>query len=140
MVCDLDNFKQINDFYGHLEGDKLLKDFSSHLKEMCRGYDYVARMGGDEFVVVAPGMKPDAAEEKARRLNHLAVEAGRKIAGRDLIALSVGTSFCPDDGFDLENLLGAADRRMYSVKQIHHEETEHGTLPPDSRARGATVN
>src|SRR6202790_930534 len=44
MVCDLDNFKQINDLYGHLEGDNLLKDFAGHLKESCRGYDYVARM------------------------------------------------------------------------------------------------
>ena len=140
MVCDLDNFKQINDLYGHLEGDKLLRDFSGHLKEMCRGYDYVARMGGDEFVVVAPGMKPDAAEEKAKRLNELAVEAGRKISGRSLIALSVGTSFCPEDGFDLEHLLAAADRRMYSVKQIHHEQAEHENRPGDAQARSATVN
>jgi diguanylate cyclase (GGDEF)-like protein/putative nucleotidyltransferase with HDIG domain len=140
MVCDLDNFKQINDIYGHLEGDKLLRDFAGHVKEMCRGYDYVARMGGDEFVVVAPGLKPEAAEEKANRLNQLAVEAGKKISGRSLIALSVGTSFCPEDGFDLEQLLAAADRRMYSVKQIHHEEIDHENRPPDSRGRGATVN
>ena len=93
MVCDMDNFKQINDLYGHLEGDNLLKEFSGHLKEMCRGYDYVARMGGDEFVVVASGLKLEAAEEKANRLNQLAVEAGRKVAGRSLISLSVGTAF-----------------------------------------------
>jgi diguanylate cyclase (GGDEF)-like protein len=140
MVCDLDNFKQINDLYGHMEGDKLLRDFSGHLTEMCRGYDYVARMGGDEFVIVAPGLKPDAAEEKARRLNQLAVASGMRIAGRNLIALSVGISFCPEDGFDLEPLLAAADRRMYSVKQIHHEETERETSPPDSRAHRPTVN
>jgi diguanylate cyclase (GGDEF)-like protein len=107
---------------------------------MCRGYDYVALMGGDEFVVVAPGLKPEAAEEKASRLNQLATESGRKIAGRNLIALSVGTAFCPEDGFDLEHLLAAADRRMYSVKQIHHEEIDNETRPPDSRSRGATVN
>jgi diguanylate cyclase (GGDEF)-like protein/putative nucleotidyltransferase with HDIG domain len=140
MVCDLDNFKQINDHYGHLEGDKLLKDFAGHLKEMCRGYDYVARMGGDEFVVVAPGMKPEAAAEKASRLNRLAIDSGHKITGQNLIALSVGTAFCPEDGFDIEHLLAAADRRMYSVKQIHHEETERGIRPQDSRTRGATVN
>ena len=140
MVCDLDNFKQINDLYGHLEGDKLLRDLAGHMQEMCRGYDYVARMGGDEFVVVAPGMSPEAAEEKAHRLNQLAVASGKKIAGRSLIALSVGTAFCPEDGFDVEQLLAAADRRMYSIKQIHHEEHERETRPPDSRARGATVN
>ncbi len=141
MVCDLDNFKQINDLYGHLEGDNLLKDFASHLKEACRGYDYVARMGGDEFVVVAPGLSPEAANEKASRLNHLAVEAGKKVAGRELVALSVGTAFCPEDSFDVERLLAEADRRMYSMKKLHHAEpaSDHAAHPA-SRARGATVN
>jgi diguanylate cyclase (GGDEF)-like protein/putative nucleotidyltransferase with HDIG domain len=140
MVCDLDNFKQINDLYGHLEGDNLLKDFAGHLKESCRGYDYVARMGGDEFVIVAPGMSPEAASEKSSRLNQLAIEAGRKIAGRNLVALSVGTAFCPQDSFDVERLLAEADRRMYSMKQVHHSEPIGGGNLPSSRARGTTVN
>src|SRR6266446_5443926 len=140
MVCDLDNFKQINDLYGHLEGDNLLKDFAGHLKESCRGYDYVARMGGDEFVIVAPGMSPEAASEKSSRLNQLAVEAGRKIAGRTLVALSVGTAFCPQDSFDVERLLAEADRRMYSMKQVHHSEPARDGNSPSSRARGTTVN
>ena len=141
MVCDLDNFKQVNDLYGHLEGDNLLKDFAGHLKESCRGYDYVARMGGDEFVIVAPGMNPEAANEKASRLNQVAIEAGRKIAGRDLIALSVGTAFCPQDSFDVERLLAEADRRMYSMKKIHHSEPEHNRdVKPPTHTRGATVN
>jgi diguanylate cyclase (GGDEF)-like protein/putative nucleotidyltransferase with HDIG domain len=141
MVCDLDNFKQINDLHGHLEGDNLLKDFAGHLKEACRGYDYVARMGGDEFVIVAPGLSPEASSEKASRLNHLAMEAGKKVAGRDLVGLSVGTAFCPADGFDVERLLAEADRRMYSMKKLHHSDTpaELGTAT-SARARGATVN
>jgi diguanylate cyclase (GGDEF)-like protein/putative nucleotidyltransferase with HDIG domain len=141
MVCDLDNFKKVNDLYGHLEGDNLLKDFASHLKDVCRGYDYVARMGGDEFVVIAPGLSPDAASEKCCRLNQLAVEAGKKIAGRELVALSVGTAFCPEDSFDVERLLAEADRRMYSMKRLHHAEpTPDGDPRPAGRARGATVN
>ena len=136
MVCDLDNFKQINDLYGHLEGDNLLKDFASRVKEVCRGYDYVARMGGDEFVVVAPGLSTDASGEKASRLHQLAVEAGRKVAGRDLVGLSVGTAFCPEDSFDVERLLAEADRRMYSMKQIHHSEpasAQDSALPEPAR-------
>ena len=140
MVCDLDNFKQINDLYGHLEGDNLLKDFAGHLKESCRGYDYVARMGGDEFVIVAPGLSPDASSVKASRLNQLAAESGRKIAGRDLVGLSVGTAFCPEDSFDIERLLAEADRRMYSMKNLHHSESGPDTNLPPSRARNATVN
>src|ERR1700688_3260843 len=141
MVCDLDNFKQINDLYGHLEGDNLLKDFAGHLKESCRGYDYVARMGGDEFVIVAPGMSPEAASEKSSRLNQLAIEAGMKISGRNLVALSVGTAFCPQDSFDVERLLAEADRRMYSMKQVHHSGPEQDRdVKPGNRSRGATVN
>ena len=140
MVCDLDNFKQINDHYGHLEGDNLLKDFAGHLKESCRGYDYVARMGGDEFVIVVPGMSPEAASEKSSRLNQLAIEAGMKISGRNLVALSVGTAFCPQDSFDVERLLAEADRRMYSMKQVHHSEPARDGNLPSSRARGTTVN
>jgi len=140
MVCDLDNFKQINDLYGHLEGDNLLKDFAAQIKAACRGYDYVARMGGDEFVVVAPGLQLEAATDKASHLNELAIEAGRKIAGRNLVSLSVGTSFCPQDGFDAERLLAEADRRMYSMKQVHHADFEHNAEPAPPRTRGATVN
>ncbi len=120
LVCDVDGFKQINDSYGHLEGDKLLREFSVRLKEACRGYDYVARMGGDEFVITAPGLTPEAAKEKAVRLNQIAVEAGLHTCGREIITLSVGTAFFPEDGFDAERLLAEADRRMYSMKHIHH--------------------
>jgi diguanylate cyclase (GGDEF)-like protein/putative nucleotidyltransferase with HDIG domain len=135
MVCDIDGLKQINDSFGHLEGDKLLREFCTRLKEICRGYDYVARMGGDEFVITAPGLTADAATEKAERLNQAAIEAGRHVCGRDLITLSVGTTFCPEDGYDVERLLAEADRRMYSMKQIHH--LEAAALKSETKTRGA---
>lgn len=136
MVCDIDGLKKINDSFGHLEGDKLLREFSARLKEACRGYDYVARMGGDEFVITAPGLTPEAALEKASRLNQAAVEAGRHTCGREVITLSVGTAFCPENGYDVEALLAEADRRMYSVKQTHHAEA---AARPDPLALGAAV-
>ncbi len=122
LLCDIDGFKQINDSFGHLEGDKLLREFTTRLKDICRGYDYVARMGGDEFVITAPGLTAEAAQEKAERLNRAAIESGRHVCGRSLITLSVGMAFCPEDGTDVERLLAEADRRMYSMKQIHHAE------------------
>ncbi|HTS38287.1 MAG TPA: HD domain-containing phosphohydrolase [Candidatus Solibacter sp.] len=134
MVCDIDGFKQINDSFGHLEGDKLLREFTTRLRDVCRGYDYVARMGGDEFVITAPGLTPEAAKEKAERLNQAAVESGRHICRRELITLSVGTAFCPDDGYDVERLLAEADRRMYSMKQVHHADAASRETP---KARGA---
>ena len=120
LVCDIDGFKAINDSFGHLEGDKLLREFTTRLKDVCRGYDYVARMGGDEFVITAPGLTAEAATEKAERLNQAAIESGRHVCGRNVITLSVGMASCPDDGFDVERLLAEADRRMYSMKQLHH--------------------
>ena len=121
LVCDIDGFKQINDSFGHLEGDKLLREFTTRLKDVCRGYDYVARMGGDEFVITAPGLTPEAAKEKADRLNQAAIESGRHVCGRDVITSERWDGdFCPEDGFDVERLLAEADRRMYSMKQIHH--------------------
>jgi diguanylate cyclase (GGDEF)-like protein/putative nucleotidyltransferase with HDIG domain len=137
MVCDIDGLKKINDSFGHLEGDKLLREFSTQLKEACRGYDYVARMGGDEFVVTAPGLSAAAAQEKASRLNQAAIEAGRRICGREIIALSVGIASCPEDGYDVEALLAVADRRMYSVKQEHHAQS---TGSENTLVQGASGN
>jgi len=64
----------------------------------------------------------EAAREKAELLNRAAIDSGRHVCGRDLITLSVGMAFCPEDGTDVERLLAEADRRMYSMKQIHHAE------------------
>jgi len=138
LVCDIDGFKQINDSFGHLEGDKLLREFTARLKDVCRGYDYVARMGGDEFVITAPGLTPDAAHEKAQRLNQAAIESGRHVCGKDLITLSVGMAFCPEDGTDVERLLAEADRRMYSMKQVHHAEL--AVREEQKRSLGASAN
>jgi diguanylate cyclase (GGDEF)-like protein len=93
-------------------------------------------MGGDEFVITAPGLTHEAAQEKAERLNQAAIEAGRHTCGRDIITLSVGTAFCPQDGFDVEKLLAEADRRMYSMKQNHHAEAEAREV---NKAHGATA-
>jgi diguanylate cyclase (GGDEF)-like protein/putative nucleotidyltransferase with HDIG domain len=121
MVCDLDGFKQINDRFGHLEGNKVLRVFANGLRNVCREYDYVARMGGDEFIIIAPGMTREASEERAAMFNQLAVGAGREVCGEGLLGISVGTAFFSEDGLDAEQLLAEADRRMYIVKQIHHE-------------------
>ena len=123
MVCDLNGFKQINDRFGHLEGNKVLRLFADFTKAVCREYDYVARMGGDEFVLVVPGLTTKAAEEKAAHLLSLAREAGRQICGDDTLSISVGCAFYPEAGADAEQLLTEADRRMYSLKQAHHERT-----------------
>ncbi len=117
MVCDMDGFKQINDRFGHLEGNRVLKVFAQRLKESCREYDYVARMGGDEFVVVAPGLTTDAARSKMLALRDMAKKAGFEICREDILSLSVGQAVYPENGRDAEELLAEADRRMYMEKQ-----------------------
>jgi diguanylate cyclase (GGDEF)-like protein/putative nucleotidyltransferase with HDIG domain len=117
MVSDLDGFKQINDRFGHLEGNRVLRLFAQALKDSCREYDYVARMGGDEFVVVAPGLPTDASSKKNEQLRALAKQAGFEVCGEEILSLSVGVAVYPTDGNDAEQLLAEADRRMYLEKQ-----------------------
>src|ERR1700683_2965167 len=117
MVCDMNGFKKINDRFGHLEGNRVLRLFAQALKDSCREYDYVARMGGDEFVVIAPGLPADAAAKKAEQLRALAKQAGFDVCGEDMLSLSVGLAVSPEDGNDAEQLLTAADRRMYMEKE-----------------------
>ncbi len=117
MVGDMDGFKQINDRFGHLEGNRVLRLFAQALKDSCREYDYVARMGGDEFVVIAPGLLADAAAKKAYQLRELAKQAGIEVCAEEILSLSVGQAMYPEDGKDAEELLAEADRRMYQEKQ-----------------------
>jgi diguanylate cyclase (GGDEF)-like protein len=121
MVCDLNGFKKINDLCGHLAGDKVLKHFSSLMRDVCREYDYAARMGGDEFVIVAPNMSPGSVSEKAVLLSVMAQETGREVCGKDILSLSVGAAFYPQDGLDAEQLLAEADRKMYTAKRLHYD-------------------
>jgi len=117
MVCDMNGFKKINDRFGHLEGNRVLRLFAQALKDSCREYDYVARMGGDEFVVIAPGLGPEAAAKKVEQIRPLARQAGFDVCGEEILSLSVGVAVSPDDGNDAEQLLTQADRRMYVEKQ-----------------------
>jgi len=133
MVGDLDGFKQINDRFGHLEGNRVLRLFAHALKETSREYDYVARMGGDEFVVIAPGLTPEATARKAEQMRELAQSVGRDVCNEDILSLSVGKSVYPEDGLDAEKLLSQADKRMYLQKQIQPSRANRRLFP---RVRG----
>ncbi|MGA3088786.1 MAG: diguanylate cyclase [Terriglobales bacterium] len=133
MVADMDGFKQINDRFGHLEGNRVLRLFAHMLKETSREYDYVARMGGDEFVVIAPGLTQEAAARKAEQMRELAKQAGKDICNEDILSLSVGKSVYPEDGMDAEKILSEADKRMYLQKQSQASQKNRRLYP---RVRG----
>jgi diguanylate cyclase (GGDEF)-like protein/putative nucleotidyltransferase with HDIG domain len=135
MVGDMDGFKQINDRFGHLEGNRVLRLFAQALKESCREYDYVARMGGDEFVVLAPGLPSEAAAKKAYQLRELAKQAGIEVCAEDILSLSVGQAVFPQDGKDAEELLAEADRRMYQEKQQQQPARKNRRLYARMRCR-----
>jgi diguanylate cyclase (GGDEF)-like protein/putative nucleotidyltransferase with HDIG domain len=119
MVCDLDGFKQVNDRFGHLVGNRVLQAVGRHLKEECHGGEYVARMGGDEFVIAVPRADEERVLRKERRLAAIVSQVGLDICGEDVLGVSVGSALYPADGADTETLLGIADRRMYSEKASH---------------------
>ncbi|HSP67284.1 MAG TPA: diguanylate cyclase [Bryobacteraceae bacterium] len=117
LVCDLDGFKQINDRFGHLEGNRVLRAVARELRSHCREYDTVARLGGDEFVIVMPGQQPESVNSKVEQLAAAVSRAGYETVGEGFLGISVGVAYFPADGEDAEALLAAADQRMYSEKQ-----------------------
>jgi diguanylate cyclase (GGDEF)-like protein/putative nucleotidyltransferase with HDIG domain len=119
LVCDLDRLKQVNEHFGRPEGNKVLKLVAAGLQHNCREYDYVARMGGDEFVLVLPGLKPCDLPGKLDALGEAVADAGVAACGERLLALRAGAAFFPQDGTDVESLLAEADRRMCLVKRCH---------------------
>jgi diguanylate cyclase (GGDEF)-like protein len=128
MMCDLNGFKHVNDRHGHLAGDNVLKLFAKMMREVCREYDFAARMGGDEFVIVAPGMTQASVHERTILMSALAEKCGREICGDDLLSLSMGVAFYPRDGTSPEQLLAEADKKMYAAKQFHYEHCQR-SLP-----------
>ena len=119
LVCDLNGFKQVNDRFGHLKGNEVLQHVARGLRATCRSSDYFARMGGDEFVVIVPGMKEDLCESYVHRLEAVAIDAGWSVCGEECLSVSVGIAIYPTDGKDSESLLARADKRMYQSKEMH---------------------
>jgi diguanylate cyclase (GGDEF)-like protein/putative nucleotidyltransferase with HDIG domain len=122
LLCDLNGFKNVNDNFGHLVGNKLLEEIAKNLKGACREYDQVGRLGGDEFVFVLPEFTADSVEELKPRLESAVQEAGRSICPASSVTVSIGSAFYPSDGATAEDLLAEADRRMYESKEKHYRQ------------------
>ncbi|MBL8212471.1 MAG: diguanylate cyclase [Bryobacterales bacterium] len=122
MVGDLDGFKEINDTYGHPEGDRLLRAAAAALRDSCRHQDFAARMGGDEFVLVCADLDPQDAQETMERAVSAVEQAATELYGKPVVSLSAGLASSPDDGLNHDQLIAVADRRMYETKAARKAE------------------
>ena len=135
LVCDLDGFKQVNDRFGHLQGNKILQLVSKRLRDSCREYDYVARMGGDEFVMILTSVTAEQVSSKIDQLDQVVKKAGREALGEEIISLSIGSAFFPNDTANAEGLLAEADQRMYANKQTRKRNPQFSSANLDPVAR-----
>jgi diguanylate cyclase (GGDEF)-like protein len=125
VYIDLDEFKQLNDFYGHHIGDLYLQEVSMRMKRQLRSGDILARLGGDEFAALAPIVRSRSAlDEVAQRLERC-FDAPFAVEGYVLRGgASVGTALFPDDGTSADGLLSAADAAMYVAKHTKRHRAE----------------
>ncbi len=120
VMIDLDDFKPVNDTYGHATGDAVLQGIARRLQENLRASDFVARIGGDEFTLIIENLEtPGALSEVVQKLS-LALNSPMDVGGQTLrIGASLGHASFPQDGSSLEELMRIADRRMYEQKAMH---------------------
>lgn len=127
LILDLDRFKEVNDSYGHLAGDVVLRRVAEILRHTFRGDDILIRFGGDEFVVLLPGAGREEAGVLAERARHALVTSSftAPAAGTLIqvpVSFSLGVASFPDDGALGETILARADERLYLDKRLRHPE------------------
>ena len=130
VVFDVDHFKQINDTYGHVVGDSVLRTVADSIVESTKSFDVAARYGGDEFVLLLPGCSNADAVGVAERVR---AEVGRR-AHEVPVTVSAGLATIPDNAIDGDRLLSAADAALYVAKRSGRDRAavsvrEAGVMP-----------
>jgi len=129
VMLDLDDFKQVNDTFGHKIGDRMLREVANLIQNQLREYDFLARYAGDEFVALLPDLNMQQVDELRARIEttvrgfSLSVRAQT----RARVGISIGAAVFGVDGETLDQLLISADQAMYRAKSAH----KTGTLPPN---------
>lgn len=119
MIMDIDNFKQVNDNFGHIMGDAVLVGIADILKDSVGPRDAAARIGGDEFAVFLKGDYSDSEiREYCEMVIHQVVNEVAQIVGQqDVVTISIGIATVPADAYDYMGLYAKADKALYHVKQ-----------------------
>jgi diguanylate cyclase (GGDEF)-like protein/putative nucleotidyltransferase with HDIG domain len=136
VMLDLDEFKNVNDSYGHKLGDKMLREVASLIQNQLREYDFLCRYAGDEFVALVQEVVGLQVDELCLRIENVvskfSLPVGRNKEAR--VGISIGTATFATDGDTLDQLLNAADDNMYRMKSIHRLERSMPPLPPASES------
>lgn len=118
IMLDINDFKRVNDRYGHSAGDKVLTELARRLKKAARDADFAGRLGGDEFIVLARQIASDDALAKMLGRLRQQLDGKMQVDGQDIdVEVSIGAAVFPADGDGLDTLLGAADASMYQDKK-----------------------
>jgi len=121
MMLDLDDFKIVNDTFGHKVGDKMLREMGRIIQTQLREYDFLARYAGDEFVAIVQELVGNQVEDLRYRIETAVKEYSLHVrgVGQARVGISVGTATYGIDGETLDQLLVAADQAMYRAKSCH---------------------
>ena len=121
LLADVDSFKQINDRFGHTTGDRVLRELAAHCSAAVRSGDCLARIGGDEIALVAPGADAEVASRLAEALR----SAARTWTGDGPVSFTVVAVF-PEDGGDRASLMRKLDRRLHAMKDSRRASVVNG--------------
>lgn len=117
-MMDLDDFKKLNDTYGHLAGSFVLSEVGALIRSNLRHFDVGARYGGEEFIAYLPDTDAPEARTASDRVRQVLAEATFIHHGRAIrLTMSIGISHFPQDGRELEKLVQVADERLYRAKR-----------------------
>ncbi len=139
VVCDLNAFKEVNDRRGQLAGNRLLSQLADGFRQICGDRQIVARMGGDEFVFLLPGINEEAARARLDAIQETIASASRRSGGGNRMSASLGVAFFPADGRGAEEILSVADRRMCIEKERHYSNNTALSVEPRAAGSGAPV-
>jgi diguanylate cyclase (GGDEF)-like protein len=137
VLCDIDNFKRINDSFGHQVGDSVIREIGKRMKAVLRPYDVIGRYGGEEYIVILPDADLRLAQEIAERLRIAVYEHKLEPStGGIRVAISLGvTALAKGDTPDLERLIRAADTALYRAKEAGRNRVECEVLASEAPDR-----